>query len=283
MADAGDDGYQDEQHRRTEDGHRLGTNDEPIEEELEESFDAIVTEGCERLSRTWRSTLVTGFVGGIEVGVGVLAYLAVLDATGDHLLAGIAFGIGFVALLLAHSELFTENFLLPIAAVAARKGSLGQLAKLWLGTLVANLAGGWVIMGLVVWAFPDWHDEIIQTADHFLDLPFGVQSSALAVLGGAVITLMTRMQQGTGSDVAKIIAAMAGGFLLAGLQLFHSILDSLFIFGAIDAGADISYLDWLGWFWRTLLFNVIGGVVLVTALRLVRTKELLVEKRKESA
>lgn len=261
---------------------RLGANGRPVEHELEESFDAIVTEGCERLSRTWRTTLVTGFVGGIEVGIGVMAYLAVLEATGDHLLAGIAFGVGFVALLLAHSELFTENFLLPITAVAARRGNLAQLAKLWTGTLVANLAGGWVIMGLIILAFPAWHQQIAETAHHFLDLPFGLQSSCLAILGGAVITLMTRMQQGTDSDPAKIAAAMVGGFLLAGLQLFHSILDSLLIFGAIQSGADIGYLDWLGWFGRTLLFNVIGGVVLVTTLRLIRTKELLAEKRHEA-
>lgn len=266
-----------------ESDRELGANGQPLERELEESFDAIVSAGCERLSRTWRTTLVTGFVGGIEVGVGVMAYLAVLEQTGDHLLAGIAFGVGFVALLLAHSELFTENFLLPITAVAARRGNLRQLGKLWLGTLVANLAGGWLIMGLIVLAFPAWHPQIVETANHFIELPFGVQSSCLAILGGAVITLMTRMQQGTDSDMAKIAAAMAGGFLLAGLQLFHSILDSLLIFGAIQSGADIGYLDWLRWFGRTLLFNIIGGVVLVTTLRLVRTKELLVRKRQEAA
>ena len=263
-------------------GAKLGTNGQPVEHELEESVDAIVTEGCERLSRTWRTTLITGFVGGIEVGVGVMAYLAVLESGGSHLLAGVAFGVGFVALLLAHSELFTENFLVPIAAVAARQGSIGQLAKLWLGTLVANLAGGWVIMILIVWSFPSWIPVIDETAQHFIDIPFGIRSSCLAVLGGAVITLMTRMQQGTESDPARIAAAMVGGFLLAGLQLFHSILDSLFIFGAIQSGSELNYLDWLGWFGRTLLFNVVGGVVLVTALRLVRTKELLAEKREES-
>ena len=50
---------------------------------------------------------------------GILAYLAVLHETGDHLLAGLAFGIGLAALYLAHSELFTEGFLLPIMALFA--------------------------------------------------------------------------------------------------------------------------------------------------------------------
>ena len=87
------------------------------------------------------------------------------------------------------------------------------------------------------------------------------------------------MQQGTSSDPAKIVATVIGGFLLAGLQMFHSILDSLLIFGAIQSGAGITYLEWLGWFGYTLLFNMVGGLVLVTALRLLRTKELLKERR----
>jgi formate/nitrite transporter FocA (FNT family) len=93
---------------------------------------------------------------------------------------------------------------------------------------------------------------------------------------------MSRMQQGSDNDVARIVATVIGGFLLAGLQLFHSILDSLLIFAAIHSGADITYGQWLSWFGYTLLFNVLGGIVLVTLLRLVRTKELIKERRMDA-
>ena len=260
----------------------LGESDAPVEDELHEAFDSIVEEGAERLHRTLANILITGLFGGLEVGVGVMAYLAVLHQTGDHLLAGLAFGIGFIALLLAHSELFTENFLLPIAAVVAREASAAKLAKLWIGTLLANLAGGWVFMWLIAQAFPQWHTTMMTAGEHFAGAPLTMQTAVLGILGGSTITLMTRMQNGTTSDPAKIVAAVAGGFLLAGLQLFHSILDSLLIFGAIQAGAEINYLQWLGWFGYTLLFNIIGGVLLITALRLVRTKDLIKERRKQS-
>lgn len=267
----------------TDDRRReLGSSDAPVEDELAESFDATIEEGAERLQRTTRAVLITGFFGGLEVGLGVMAYLAVLTETDSHLLAGLAFGIGFIALHLAHSELFTENFLMPVAAVVAREGTVLQLVKLWGGTLLANLAGGWLSMWLVVQAFPQWHVTLAESARHFVDAPFGLQSIVLAVLGGSTITLMTRMQQGTDSDPAKLVAAVAGGFLLAGLQLFHSILDSLLVFGAIQAGEDITYGQWLGWFGYTLLFNVLGGLVLVTALRLLRTKELMEDRRRRS-
>jgi formate/nitrite transporter FocA (FNT family) len=56
------------------------------------------------------------------------------------------------------------------------------------------------------------------------------------------------------------------------VQLFHSILDSLLIFGALATGdAAFGYLDWLGWFGYTVVGNVVGGLVLVTLLRLIRT------------
>ena len=256
----------------------LGNSDEPVEDEVAESFDAIVEEGAERLNRTWVAVLVTGLSGGIEIGVGVVAYLAVLEESGSHLLAGLAFSAGFIALLLAHSELFTENFLVPIAALVAKQGTVGQLAKLWGGTLVTNLAGGWLVMLLVVGAFPDLHAVLVESARHYLDVGFGWEGVCLALLGGMAITLMTRMQHGTDSDPAKIAVAVVGGLLLAGLQLMHSVLDSLLIFGAITLGeADLG--EWLGWFVPTAVLNVVGGVVLVTVLRLVRSKELLAKAR----
>jgi formate-nitrite transporter family protein len=64
------------------------------------------------------------------------------------------------------------------------------------------------------------------------------------------------------------------------LQLFHSILDSLLIFGALITGeARFGYLDWLRWFGYTVAGNAFGGLVLVTLLRLLRSKARLQEER----
>jgi formate-nitrite transporter family protein len=257
----------------------LGATDAPAEDEVSEAFDLIVSQGAQRLHRTWREVLTTGLAGGLEVATGVVALLAVYAETGSHLLAGIAFGIGFIALLLARSELFTEGFLVPVTAVVAGRASAGQLGKLWLGTLVANLVGGWLVMWLVVHALPSLGATAIESAATFVDAPLDLRSVCLAVLAGSFITLMTRMQHGADSEVGKIAAALTGAFLLAGLVLFHSILDSLIIFGALHAGAPFGYGDWLAWFWYTTLLNVAGGLVVVTLLRLVRSKELIERER----
>jgi formate/nitrite transporter FocA (FNT family) len=257
----------------------LGDTDAPVEDQIAEAFDAIVSEGAQRLHRTWREVLTTGLAAGIEVATGILALLAVLAATGDHLLAGLAFGIGFLALLLGRSELFTEGFLVPVTAVVAGRASVPQLLRLWSGTLVDNLAGGWAFMWLVVHAFPDLGRAAVTSAVHFVDSPLDLRSACLAVIAGVAITLMTRMQHGTRSDGARVVAAFAGAFLLAGLQLFHSILDSLIVFGALHAGAPFGYGDWLAWFWYVTLLNMAGGLLAITLTRLVRSKDLVVRER----
>lgn len=255
------------------DGQVDPTVDRP-EPEVVDSFEGSAEKGADRLHRSWRALLTTGIFGGLEIGLGILAYLAVLHETGNHLLAGLAFGIGFVALYLAHSELFTEGFLLPIMAIFAGRGTVLQLLRLWGVTLLTNLAGGWVFMWLVVYAFPEFSDLLAETARHYVDAPLDLQAVALSLLGGFVITVLTRMQQGTDSDGVKVVAAFSAGFLLAGLSLFHSVLDSILIFGAIHAGAAVSYADWLGWFWYVVPLNVLGGLIFVTSLRLVRASEL---------
>lgn len=262
---------------------QLGDSDSPIEDALEHAFTRMVDEGSQRLHRSWREVLVTGFFGGTDIAVGVLAYLAVLNATDQPLLAGLAFSVGFLALLLGRSELFTEGFLVPVTTVVAKRASVAQLLKLWSGTLVANLAGGWVLMWLIMTALPRLHEQTVESAMHYATAPLSLETVALSLLGGMVITLMTRMQHGTDSVPGKIAAAIAGALLLAGLQLFHSILDSLLIFGALITGdAPFGYLDWLSWFGYTAVGNVVGGLLLVTLLRLVRSKDRLQEERRDA-
>ncbi len=262
---------------------QLGSTDAPVEDQVAEAFDAIVSEGAQRLHRTWREVLATGLAAGLEVGTGVLLLLVVYEATQSHLLAGLAFSVGFVALLLGRSELFTEGFLVPVTAVVARRAGWGQLARLWAGTLVMNLVGGWLFTWLVARAFPELRTTAIESATHFVEAPLDLQSVALALLAGIGITLMTRMQHGTRSDGVRVVAAVAGALLLAGLQLFHSILDSLLIFAALHYGAPFGYADWLAFFWYVTLLNMAGGILTITLTRLVRSKDLVVREREAAS
>ncbi len=258
----------------------MTAHDERPEPEVEEAFDRIVEEGKERLERPLLAMVATGLLGGIDVGTGVLAYLIVKEHTGDTLLAGLAFSIGFVALLLARSELFTENFLVPVTAVVARSGSVPALGRLWGVTLVTNLVGGLLMMWILMTARPDLHEAAIEIGTHYADLGVSLRSFLLAVLAGAVITLMTRMQHSTESLGIQLVPAILFGALLAGGELFHCILDSLFMFAAMIAGADFGVGSWLVALAWSAFGNMVGGIGLVTAIRLLRVPRRVEEARR---
>ncbi len=253
-----------------------------VEPELEETYDRLVEEGHERLDRPLLPLISTGLLGGVDVGVGVLIYLVVDAETGNHLLASLAFSIGFVALLLASSELFTENFLVPVISVVAKVGTMGQLARLWAVTLVANLIGGFIMAGMIVVALPSVHEVAVEAGSHYAHLGVSWRSFFLAVLAGTVITLLTRMQHATESLGVRLVPAVLMSFVLVGAQLFHSVLDSILMFAGLLTGlADYDYLDWLGALGWSAFGNLVGGLVLVTGIRLLRIPHRLAESRDE--
>lgn len=246
----------------------------------ENAFRRTVEDGRRRIQRPLISIIATGVVGGMDIGTGILGLLLVEQATGSPLLGGLAFGIAFVALLLAQSELFTEGFLVPVSAVVARKATFPGLLKLWSVTIAANLVGGFVITWLLMLAFPELHGVAIEAGSHFVNLGFTTRSFALAVLAGVTMTLMTWMQNGTESIGGKIVAAWAVGWLLAGAQLYHSILDSLLMFAALHTGhAPFGYSDWFERLWWAAAGNIVGGIGLVTTIRLAQVQHRVAAER----
>jgi formate-nitrite transporter family protein len=266
--------------RRTEAKGHSETEAQGGGQELTETFQRTVEEGEHRLTRSWPQLLSTGVVGGFDVGVGVLALLLVKQETGSELLAGLAFGIGFIALTLAQSELFTENFLVPVVAVTAHRASFLQLLRLWFGTATMNLVGGWVMMGLIMAGQPRLRAPAVTIAHEYATFPVG-RAFALAILGGLVITLMTWMERATESVPAKLAAAVSAAFLLVAGTLNHAIVVSLLCFAALHAGAPFGYGRWLAVASLAAVGNIVGGVGLVTVLRLLQVGHVRIEEARE--
>jgi len=261
---------------RADDGHPAAREDEAEStEEKDSALDRVILEGIPRLHRSTADLLATGTVAGVEVAFGVLALLTVEHMTGSRLLGALAFSIGLIALRLGHSELFTEGFHIPVMVVAAKEATVRQLLRLWAGTLVGNLVGGWILAWLIATGLPDLH-EVAGTGAREFTATLDARAFVLSVLAGGAITLLTRMQQGTEDDVAKVLAAVAIAFVIVGSGLLHSVLDTLIIFVAIHAGQPgISYGIWLPWFGLVVAGNLVGGLVLTTLLRVVRSRERL--------
>jgi formate/nitrite transporter FocA (FNT family) len=259
-------------------------NPEVAEQPIEEAVTRAIDEGRRRISRRTWPLLATGLLGGIDVGTGVLALLFVEYETKNVLLAGLAFTIGFIALTLARSELFTEDFLVPVTTVIARQARFRMLLRLWIGTLVANLVGGWLFTWLILQGFPQFADTAIEAGNHYVQLGLGVRAFALAVIGGTVITLMTWMQHTTESAGLRLVPAVTAGFLLAGAQLNHAIVNSLLMFAALHTGrAPFGYLEWAQTAGLAAAGNIVGGVLLVTLLRLFQSPHTVGKERDNPA
>lgn len=243
----------------------------------EEIYERTRKEGERRLSRPFLELAATAFVAGLDVVFGVVAMavthhlVAVRFGTELGSLAGAAaFGVAFVFIVVGRSELFTENFLVPIAGLeGGGRRAWRKLAELWTLSPVFNLAGGAILILIVSseGVLPEGTAEPIRETALTLDERDVAAAFLSAVAAGALITLMTWLVEGTESMGIRALCAWIGGALLA-LGLFnHVIVVTLELFFGIRYGADIGYGDLFGNLAIAAVGNMLGGVLLVTVSR----------------
>lgn len=252
-----------------------------VEQELLDSFDASVEEGWKRLNRSRGNLAATGLMAGLDVGFGVLALMFVQHQTGSELLGGLAFTIGFFALFLGRSELFTENFLVPVTTVVTGRARWTRLVRLWSGTYVTNLIGGYIIAALLVIGYPDLEGTAVELGEKIVDRGISAESFMLAVLAGGAITLMTWMVRNASTEGGQLVAVGAFGFLLGATHMNHVVVISIKMFAGLQVGdTTYGYLDWLALSSFAVVGNMIGGLGLVTVLRLIQIGRPQIERRR---
>jgi len=254
---------------------------QPLGQEAPEIIEAGAHIGAKRLKRPTFGDAVTSFVGGMSVSFGAVAMAWAAASVGGslaepslaHLIGALAFPIGFIILLVGKSELFTENFFLPVTAVLERRGTLRQLGALWGVSLVFNLIGGGVF-GLLI-SRPGVLDhapagQLVDLATHKIDYPFWT-AFVKAIFAGWLMTLLTWLlvaAEGFGPRLL-IIWAMASLIVLGSFN--HVVISASEIFMAMLLGAPITVSDWLlRNFLPALGGNVIGGVIFVTLLSYIQ-------------
>jgi formate/nitrite transporter FocA (FNT family) len=228
-------------------------------------------EGKRRLRRPLVELAATALVGGFDVAVGVAALglaagasEARLGVPAAHLVGALAFGAGFVLVVVGRSELFTENFLVPIAALErGNRRSWLKLAELWLVTLLLNLAGGAALVTILTSRAvlpPEASPPLVRLADDLAGAPLlGAFLSAL--VAGALMTLMTWMVEGAAQSTGVRIALIALG------SFDHAIVSTLELLFGGRYGADVGAADVGTNLAIAVAGNLIGGIGLVTVAR----------------
>ena len=239
-------------------------------------------EGERRLERPLLEMVSTALAAGFDIVAGVVALgivateLSGLGPHPAHVLGSLAFGIGFVFLVVGRGELFTENFLVPIAGLDHRRGSSWlALARLWITSPVFNILGG-LVMILILSVGHVMPKGTATTLQHNAELIHRQPTLALffsAVFAGALITAMTWFVEGQESMLVRVVVAWIAGALLALGSFNHVIVVTLeLIFGyRFDAAYGWTFI--LGNFFLAAAGNMVGGLGLVTLNRLTQGKQ----------
>jgi formate/nitrite transporter FocA (FNT family) len=249
----------------------------------EDIYRRTKAEGARRLDRPLLEMISTALAAGFDIVAGVVAF-GIVDASlaprfghgPGHLFASLAFGIGFVFLVVGRGELFTENFLVPIAGLDHRRRSswLG-LVKLWITSPLFNVLGGLVMILLLTThrVLPrGTASALVQNADAIHDRGT-LTLFVSAVFAGALITAMTWFVEGQESMLVRVVVAWMAGALLALGSFNHVIVITLELIFGYRFGAHFGWTFILGNFALAAAGNMVGGLGLVTLNRLTQGKQ----------
>ncbi|SET08925.1 formate/nitrite transporter family protein [Hymenobacter actinosclerus] len=229
-------------------------------------------EGEEELQRPSASLFFSGLAAGLSMGLSMIAqgllthYLP--DAAWRPLIATFGYSMGFLVVILARQQLFTENTLTPVIPLLVRKDTdtLLNVLRLWGVVLVSNLLGA-LLLALVAMhtsAFDaDVKAEFVQMGQDAMQFSFGT-TLLRGILAGWIIALMVWLLPFAESARVWVIILMT---YLVGLAHFsHVIAGSVEVFSVAAVG-EAGWGEVLGGFvLPALLGNILGGVTLVAVL-----------------
>jgi formate/nitrite transporter FocA (FNT family) len=241
-----------------------------------------IEEGERRLERSASGLAATGFAGGVEIFVGIVAMVVTtaaftpsLGEQGAHVLGSLAFGVGFVLITVSRAELFTENFLIPLSALHARRSRASALPRMWAITLALNL-GALTLAAALFSVDGVLRPESLETAGT-LAATFAERAWLPALLSaiaaGTVMTLFTWVIAASEDAIARVVLALLVGFVLGVPSLNHAVVSFGELLFALFAGtAPFGYGDLARNFGIAVAGNLIGGIGIVFATRLAQVR-----------
>ncbi|QPG63286.1 formate/nitrite transporter family protein [Pseudomonas sp. BIGb0427] len=222
-------------------------------------------QGDQELERTIAALFWSALAAGLTMGLSLMAmglfYSRLPQGDSSQVIASLGYSAGFLAVILARQQLFTENTLTAVLPVMTEPTvrNFGRLLRLWSVVLVGNLAGT-ILVSYVMLNLPIFDSK---TDVAFLDVGRKVmendlnQMFAKGIISGWMIATMVWMIPSM--ETAKVWIILMITYLMALGDFTHIVVGSV----------EVSYLVWAGevsWaaFWLdfaapTLIGNIIGG------------------------
>ncbi|WP_346618383.1 formate/nitrite transporter family protein [Blastococcus montanus] len=247
----------------------------PVAADPDEIYERAKQEGDRRLSMSPLEKISTAFIAGVTIVFGVVALGVVEGLLEPDVGPGVAsvggalaFALGVVFLIVGRSELFTEDFFDPVAAAIEEKGRGPwlRLGRLWVVTLVLNLVGGGILVGLmtVPGALPSGAADALVSVAEDIAAKGWAATFVRAIFAGALITLLSYMVRACDSVTARILVALSVGFLLALGPFDHVVVSALHLLFGIWLSDGVAYADLWTNIGLATAGNMIGGLLLIT-------------------
>jgi len=260
--------------------------------EIAEKAEAV---GAEKTRLDPVTLVVLAMLAGAFIALGALFATTVLaGAHGavpygiSHFLAGLAFSLGLILVVVGGAELFTGNTLMVMAWAGGKVG-LAEMLRAWAIIYVGNLVGAVatallaLLAGQYLLADGEIGARALAIAETKATLPFG-RALFLGILCNVLVCLAVWLALGARSTSDKILAILlpVAAFVAAGFE--HSVANMYFIpfglfirlwapasfwtgIGATPADyADITWFGLVANLVPVTIGNVVGGGVLVGAV-----------------
>lgn len=231
-------------------------------------YEVVRVHGEEEMSRPAVSLWWSGVAAGLSISFSLLAQ-GVLQAhlpqaAWSSLVRDLGYPIGFIMVVLARQQLFTENTITMVLPVMARPSlaAFGKLSRVWAIILVANLAGTLAAAAFCTFApvlEPDVRDAMLAVARHAMDKgPIAVFFHAITA--GFLMAAMVWLLPSAESAQFFVVAAMT--YLIAISGAAHIVEGSTESFLRLLNG-DVGLVGvFAGYLLPAFLGNVVGGTVL---------------------
>jgi formate/nitrite transporter FocA (FNT family) len=274
----------DQDNQDSEDLHDMSEGSQHLEPEEQELaarhaaprplviHEIIREEGESELKRTSIALALSSLAAGLSMGFSFLTEALLQAATpkgvSQHAIASFGYTIGFILVVLARQQLFTESTLTAVLPVLTRRDfkTLLAAARLWAIVLTTNLIGTWIFAALIhhTSLFSGDVDQALEdiaqqaiTSDFFLTL-------VRAFFAGWLIALMVWILPSAQS--ARLLTILLVTYVVALARLSHVVAGSSEAAYAVFSGS-ATIGQYFGQFLLpTLVGNIIGGTLMVTVL-----------------
>ena len=227
--------------------------------------ETIRIQGDHELERSvaalWWSALAAGLTMGLSLMAMGLFKSRLPDVESSHVIASLGYSAGFLAVILARQQLFTENTLTAVLPIMSKPtlSNVGRLLRLWGVVLFGNLCGT-LLVAYVMLNLPIFDS---QTDKAFLEIGRKVMENDVihmfskGIVSGWMIATMVWMI--ASMEAAKIWIIVLITYLMALGDFTHIVVGSAEASYLVFAG-ELSWSDfWLVFAAPTLGGNIIGG------------------------